>query len=72
MRKTFILDELDCANCGAKMEDLIRKIDGVKDVKISFIMQKITLEADDEIFDDVLKNAVKVCRRIEPDCHIKI
>lgn len=72
MKKTYALDELDCANCGLKMEDAIRKIDGVKSVSISFMMQKITLEADDADFDRVLKEAVKVCKKVEPDCRIVV
>ena len=72
MKKTYALDELDCANCGLKMEDAIRKIDGVKSVSISFMMQKITLEADDADFDRVLKEAAKVCKKIEPDCRIVV
>lgn len=72
MKKTYALDELDCANCGLKMEDAIRKIEGVKSVNISFMMQKITLEADDADFERVLKEAVKVCKKVEPDCHIVV
>lgn len=72
MKKTYALDELDCANCGLKMEDAIRKIDGVKSVSISFMLQKITLEADDADFDRVLKEAAKVCKKIEPDCRIVV
>ena len=72
MKKTYALDELDCANCGLKMEDDIRKIEGVKSVNISFMMQKITLEADDADFERVLKEAVKVCKKVEPDCHIVV
>ncbi|MBP3541086.1 MAG: heavy-metal-associated domain-containing protein [Clostridia bacterium] len=72
MKKTYALDELDCANCGLKMEDAIRKIDGVKSVSISFMMQKITLEADDDDFDRVLKEAVKICKKVEPDCRIVV
>ena len=72
MKKTFKLDELDCANCGAKMENAIKKIDGVKDCTVSFMTQKLTLEADDDKFDEVLTQAVKVCRKIEPDCEIVI
>ncbi|SDB05365.1 Heavy-metal-associated domain-containing protein [Ruminococcaceae bacterium FB2012] len=72
MKKTFKLDELDCANCGAKMENAIKKIDGVKDCTVSFMTQKLTLEADDDKFDQVLAQAVKVCRKIEPDCEIVI
>ncbi|MBR6045500.1 MAG: cation transporter [Ruminococcus sp.] len=70
MKKTFKLDELDCANCGAKMEAAVKKIDGVTGCTVSFMTQKITIEADDDCFDDVVKQAVKVCRKIEPDCEI--
>ena len=72
MKKTYALDELDCANCGLKMEDAIRKIEGVKSVNISFMMPKITLEADDADFERVLKEAVKVCKKVEPDCRIVV
>ena len=70
MKKTFELDELDCANCGAKMENAIKKIEGVNDCSVSFLTQKLTLDADDSRFDEILKQAVKVCRKIEPDCEI--
>lgn len=70
MKKMFKLEDLDCANCAAKMEDGIKKIDGVKAASVSFIMQKLTIEADDESFDEIIKKAVKVCRSIDPDCKI--
>lgn len=70
MRKTFELEELDCAACAAKMEDGIRKIEGVSYVQVNFLSQKLTLEAPDEIFENVLKKAAAVCRKTEPDCRI--
>lgn len=70
MRKVFKLDELDCANCGLKMEEAIRKIDGVKSVNISFMTQKLILEADDARFNDIVAEVVKVCRKVEPDCRV--
>ncbi|MGN1048416.1 MAG: cation transporter [Eubacteriales bacterium] len=70
MKKTFKLEDLDCANCAAKMENAIKKIDGVKDASVSFMTQKLTLEAEDADFDRILKECVKVCRRVEPDCRI--
>ena len=70
MKKTFKLIDLDCANCAAKMEDAIRRIDGVTAVTVSFMTQKLTLEAEDSRFDAVLKEAVRVCKKIEPDCQI--
>ena len=70
MKKTFNLEDLDCAVCAAKMEDAIRKIDGVTDVSVSFMTQKMTVEADDARFDEIMKNIVKVCKKVEPDCTI--
>ena len=70
MTKRFKLVDLDCANCAAKMEDAIKKVDGVKDATVSFVMQKMTVEADDARFDDIMKEIVKVCKRVEPDCEI--
>ena len=68
MKKIFKLEDLDCANCAAKMENNIKKIDGVQDCTVSFMTQKLTLVADDEKFNDILKQAVKVCKKVEPDC----
>ena len=70
MKKVFKMEDLDCANCARKMEDGIKKIDGVKDAKVNFIMQKFILEADDDKFDAVLQEAIKFCKKIEPDCRI--
>lgn len=72
MKKKFELVDLDCAHCAAKMEEGIKKIDGVVSAQVNFMAQKLTLEAADEDFDRVLKEAVKVCKRIEPDCEIKL
>ena len=72
MRKVFKLEELDCANCAAKMEAGIKKIDGVTYASVNFMMQKLTLEADDAIFASCLKEAQKVIKKIEPDCRILV
>ena len=70
MKKTFELEELDCAHCAAKMEDAIGKIDGVISASISFMTQKLTIEADEKDFDKILKAAQKAIKKIEPDCRI--
>ena len=70
MKKRFKLVDLDCANCAAKMEDASKKVDGVKDATVSFVMQKRTVAAEDARFDDIMKEIVKVCKRVEPDCEI--
>ena len=70
MKKTFKLIDLDCANCAAKMETAIKKIDGVSDASVSFMAQKMTVEADDVRFDSIMKQIVKACKKVEPDCEI--
>ena len=70
MKKVFKMIDLDCANCAAKMENEIRKIDGVIDVNISFLAQKMTLESQDERFDEIAKKAAKACRRIDDECEV--
>lgn len=70
MKKTFELEELDCAHCAAKMETAIGKIDGVISANISFMTQKLTIEADEKDFDKILKAAQKAIKKIEPDCRI--
>ena len=70
MKKRFKLTNLDCANCAAKMEDLIKKIDGVNDASVSFMTQKMMVDADDARFDGIMKEVVKVCAKVEPDCKI--
>ncbi len=72
MKKTFKLDGLDCANCAAKMENAIRKIDGVRGASVSFLTQKLTIEAEEERMDEILRSAVSLCRKIEPDCTIRV
>ena len=72
MKKIYNLEDLDCAHCAAKMETAINKIDGVISVNISFLSQKMTLEADDARFDAILAEAVKTARRIEPDFEIEL
>ena len=72
MKKHFKLRDLDCANCAAKMEDAIRKLPGVNSATVSFMTQKLTLDADDARFDEILQQAVKICKKVEPDCVIHL
>ncbi len=72
MKKKFKLTDLDCANCAAKMEDAIKKLDGVNDASVSFMMQKMTIDADDARFDDIMKQVVEICKKVEPDCIINM
>jgi len=70
MKKVFKLEDLDCANCAAKMERAIAKIDGVTSVTVSFLSQRLTIEADETNFEGIMKEVVKVCKKVDPDCRI--
>ena len=70
MKKRFNLSDLDCANCAARMEEAISKIEGVTSARVSYLAQKLILEADDARLDEIMAEIVKTCRRIEPGCRI--
>ncbi len=70
MKKTFKLEDLDCANCAAKMEAAVSKLPGVKKATVSFMTQKMTIEAEDAVFDEVVQAAVKCIAKVEPDCRV--
>ena len=69
MKKTYKI-EVDCANCAAKMEQAAAGVSGVANATVSFMTQKMTIEADDSRFDEIMKEVVSVCRKVEPDCVI--
>lgn len=70
MKKVYKLEDLDCANCAAKMERAIAKIDGVESANVNFLSQRMTLEADEARLEEIMEQVVKVCKRVEPDCKI--
>ncbi|MBO6040516.1 MAG: cation transporter [Oscillospiraceae bacterium] len=70
MKKVFKLEDLDCANCAAKMEAAIKKLPGVTNATVSFMTQKLSIEADDAVFDEVVQAAVKCIAKVEPDCRV--
>lgn len=70
MKKIYKLQDLDCANCAAKMEAAISKIEGVESATVSFMTQKLTINAEENDFEKILKLASKAIKKIEPDCKI--
>lgn len=70
MKKKFKLQDLDCANCAAKMEEAIKRIDGVESATVSFMTQRLTIEAPEERMDEIMEQVVAACKRVEPDCKI--
>ena len=65
MKKKFKLEDLDCANCAAKMEEAIKKIPGVSDASVSFMTQKMMVDAADDRFDEIMKEVVAVCAKVD-------
>ena len=70
MKKVFKLSEVDCANCAAKMQAEIEKLPGVNMASVNFLLQKLTIDADEERLEEILDEAAKICRKVEPDCEI--
>ena len=70
MKKVYRLEELDCANCAAKMEEGINRIDGVTKATVSFMAQKLTIEANDDRYDEIMTEVAKIVKKVEPDCRI--
>ena len=68
MKKRYTIEDLCCANCAAKMEDAIRKLEGVNSANVNFLTQKLTLDADDSRYDAILDEAERIIKKIEPDC----
>ena len=70
MTKVLRLKDLDCANCAAKMENCLKKINAINHVSVNFLTQKMMIDVPDEQYETVMKEVVKVCKKIEPDCKI--
>lgn len=71
MKKTYNI-EVDCAACAAKMEDAVKKANGVNDAAINFMMQKLSVDfAEGADEKRVMKDVLKLCRKIERDCEIE-
>ncbi len=70
MRKKYVLTDLCCANCALKIEEGIKKLPGVNDVSVSFITSKMILDAEDGRFDEIFDEAVKIVKKVEPDCEV--
>lgn len=71
MKKSYKLENLDCAHCAAVMENRIRKIEGIHEANISFMTKRLVLDADEDRLPEILREAAVICRRVEPDCFIK-
>ena len=71
MKKVLKLEGLDCANCAAELENRISKVDGVENVSVSFMMQRLTFECNEEIVKEKLKEIKKIIKKEEPDVEVE-
>ena len=71
MKRRYTLENLGCANCAAKMEEKIKKLDGVNSVTVNFITTKMVLDVEDDKFDSVLAQAKDIIKSIEPYVEVK-
>ena len=71
MKRRFSMVNLDCANCAAKMEAAIRKLDGVHDASVSFMTQRLTIDADDSRFETVMEQVETICHKVDPHCTVR-
>ena len=67
MKKTYVLDNLDCANCAAKIENAVQEIEGVISASVSFMSGKLVLEAEEERFEEILDAAEKLIAKVDSD-----
>ncbi len=72
MKKIIKLEGLCCANCAARIEEGVRKLDGVKEVSLSFMTQRLVLEIEDGREDEIIKAARVISERVEPDAGFRV
>lgn len=67
MKKSFKI-EVDCANCANLVEEEVKKVAGVKNANVVFMTQKMKIEFDDDAdIEAVMKEVVRVAKKVEPD-----
>ncbi len=71
MKSNFKIEGLDCANCAAELERKIAKIEGIKQVNVNFMMQRMVLEYDENQKEEMFKKMKKVIKKEEPDVEIE-
>ena len=67
MKKTYRINNIDCPNCAAKIESRIKKLEGVLSCEIN---QRLTLETEADDQSKIIEEAVRISRKVEPDCEI--
>ncbi len=71
MKKTLLLQNLDCAHCAAKIEEATARLDGVQNVSVSFLTTKMVLELSEDFQGDIVASVQKITKKYEPDVRVK-
>lgn len=71
MTVKFRLENLDCANCAAKLERAVAKVSGVSNASVNFFASKLVFDVEDDRKDEVIEAVKKTCRKVEPECVLK-
>ena len=71
MKKTFLLEDLDCAHCAQKIEDKVASFDGVSNCKVTFLTQKLVYDVEDDKAGEVEEKMRKFVKETEPDVTVK-
>jgi copper chaperone CopZ len=72
MKKIVKLEGLCCANCAAKIEEGVKKLESVTNVSLSFMTQRLVMEVEDDKVDEMMEATKKIAYKIEPEAEFKI
>ena len=72
MKKIIKLEGLSCANCAAKIEEGVKKLDGVNSASLSFMTQRLIMEVEDGREDELVEAARAVAAKVEPEAVFKV
>ena len=70
MKYTYRLENLDCAHCASKMEEGIRKLDGVESANVNFLTQKLVINADSAVIDELMVSVRAIISKVDPNCEV--
>jgi len=71
MKRSFVIENLGCAHCAAKMERSVSALPGVNSCSVNFLTSKMTIDADDDKMDDIFASAAKIVKKFEPNAALK-
>lgn len=71
MKKTLLLDGLDCAHCAGKIEKAVKKLEGVESCQLNFMVSKLVIEAGEEVMEGILQKATEIVKKTEPHVIVK-